>query len=72
MDKYDYLREARQKYPIGTKYLSAMSGDDYKINNDPFEFNGDNIYQDGYLYYDEKWATILQEPVIETTDYQIF
>lgn len=76
LDKDALLEEAKRRYPVGTKFKSALRG-----NKHPFQtiVNG-NIYLDkvegrqviwngdscGFIYDDENWAEIIEEPKVET------
>jgi hypothetical protein len=75
----DLLNEAYRRYPIGTKYISAADGketDVYKVDEQSFRINitGLDIVQvfgefgKGCLYYNGKWAEIVQESNVPTLD----
>jgi len=67
MSKEELLEEAKRRYPIGTKFKSAYSGDERKIKNISFIFDGygKDIYETNtgnYVYYNGKWSEIIELP----------
>lgn len=73
MSKEELLEEAKRRYPIGTKFKSAYSGDERKIKNISFIFDGygKDIYETNtgnYVYYNGKWSEIIELPKSNTFD----
>ena len=81
MTKEELIAEAKRRYPIGTKYISAtdpdtkvkiLVKDSYTYRN-PFE---DSIWAHGgggTLHQDGLWAEIVSTPVSETiNNYELY
>jgi len=73
MNMQEILEEAKRRYPIGTKYISAAESDDieYESKYGRFQIIGtDTIWGDsgeGVLYQDGEWAKItnrINHPII--------
>ncbi len=76
LNKDALLEEAKRRYPIGTKFKSALKGDKHpfqtivkeniyldKVDGRQVIWNGDGC---GFIYDDENWAEIVEEPKVET------
>jgi len=75
LNKDALLEEAKRRYPIGTKFKSALKGDKHpfqtivkeniyldKVDGRQVIWNGDGC---GFIYDDENWAEILEKPKVE-------
>ena len=78
LDKDALLEEAKRRYPIGTKIKSALKGDKHpfqtivkeniyldKVDGRQVIWNGDGC---GFIYDDENWAEIIEEPKVEVKE----
>ncbi len=71
LNKENLLLEALRKYPKGTKYKSAMSGDIFIATGEYYVNNEDRVRENNmkgkeatspWLLYNSKWAEILELP----------
>ncbi len=74
------LAEAKQRYPVGTKFKSPQSGDFYTVDKDDYWTSGGNVrcnlikkQYSPFLKWEGKWAEIISrpEPVV-INNYQIY
>lgn len=78
LDKDALLEEAKRRYPVGTKFKSALKGDKHpfqtivkeniyldKVDGRQVIWNGDGC---GFIYDDENWAEIIEEPKVEVKE----
>lgn len=78
LDKDALLEEAKRRYPVGTKFKSALKGDKHpfqtivkeniyldKVDGRQVIWNGDSC---GFIYDDGNWAEIVEEPKVETKE----
>jgi hypothetical protein len=69
-DRQELLKEAKLKYPVGTRYISTYAGKIYTLCG-IIMFSSDESRvvnpSGGTLYQNGKWATILQ-PIFKTQD----
>ena len=78
VDKDALLEEAKKRYPVGTKFKSALRGNKHpfqtivkgniyldKVGGRQVIWNGDGC---GFIYDDENWAEIVEEPKVETKE----
>lgn len=63
IEKEDLLEEAKRRFPIGTTFKSAQSGDLYTVKSNSHTMKCGNIDVDGipWLYYNGKWAEIVEK-----------
>ncbi len=74
----DLLAEAKIRYPVGTKYKSRVSGDEYTINDSNFYYvNNKTGIRDNsstfkpWIYYKSKWAEIISTPDVSINSKQL-
>lgn len=63
------LAEAKQRYPIGTKFKSPQSGDTFTVDKDDYWTSGDSVrcnlikkQYSPFLKWEGKWAEIISRP----------
>lgn len=65
LTKDELLEEAKRRYPQGAKIKSAYSRMEFEVQNHSLIYVNDSGYVDngseGYLYYDGKWAEIVED-----------
>jgi len=69
------LKEAKKRYPIGTKIKSLVDGKIKEVEGSPqFSFNGKDLICNttsgggAYLSMNNKWAEVVREPLFTTED----
>lgn len=67
MDKEEILKIAKEKYPVGTVFISPFSQDEFTVQNDSHHLCIDRVrIRNGsatpFIYYGNMWAEIISSP----------
>lgn len=74
----ELLKEAAERYPVGTVIRSDYSNDIYKISSKTFSGDDDDIQGRAgrgakpFVYYRGKWATIISLPEPKERRYELW